>query len=203
MLVTMSFRVVVVVAVAMSLGCGPQVSKGESKGETGACELGALSCACRTDSTCDSGLVCVDDSCAEADTGDVSTSSSGGQADSEGHAATEGSSKVVCCHDEAYEEGASPYGHVYCDVEGLELGESCTCQGNYTMAGVGCEYGGEDRVPFCCFGEIAQCCAFGPPPLPGAQQDPWTVECSTCSCGTPETIGVGGPTRDPADAQCD
>ena len=129
-------------------------------------------------------------------------STSEGQTGAEGDPATGGQPKVVCCHDELYVDESSPYGHVYCEAEGLAVGEPCTCAGNYMMSGIGCQYSGEARVPFCCFGDIAECCFYGPPPPPGAQQNPWTIECATCACGTPETAGVGNPTRDPADGQC-
>lgn len=189
------------IVVGVALGCGPQVNTGESKGDTEACELGTLNCGCHNGSSCDAGLSCVGDICVGADTDGMSTSE--GQTGSEGDPTTGGQPKVVCCHDEAYEEGTSPYGHVYCEAEGLEVGETCMCRGTYIMVGIGCEYGGEERVPFCCYGEIAECCPYGPAPLPNTEPNPWTLECATCSCGTPDKEGVGSPTRDPADAQCD
>lgn len=173
----------------LSLGCGSAVVV-ETGGGTGDCELGTLDCGCRSGSRCDANLACIEGSCVSPGTAD-------------GMPTTDGEPQVVCCHDEAYVDAPSPYGHLYCEIEGLELGEACVCRGDNAMAGIGCMYGGEPRVPFCCYGDIAECCPVGPAPAPGARQNPWTIECARCACGTPETAGVGSPTLDPADADCD
>ena len=108
---------------------------------------------------------------------------------------------VACCHDEAFPDGDSPYGRIYCDIPGVELGEHCSCNPVFSD-GIGCEYSGEERVPFCCWGEIAECCAVGDPPAAGPAQNPWTIPCARCAC-SPNQSGVGSPSWDPDDAQCE
>lgn len=194
-------RAALVLAIVVGLGCGSRVTTGGSVSDTAACEPGTLRCVCRPDSTCDAPLLCSEDACmGEAD---ADTASAGSNTTEPGPDGSETGrvDQVVCCHDEAFVNGDSPYGRIYCEHEDVELGERCSC-GTAFSEGIGCIYGGEDRVPFCCWGEIAECCVLGRPPAEGDLQNPWTIACERCSC-SPERHGIGSPTWDAADAQCD
>lgn len=190
----MRLRVAFLLVAGFFPGCGPQVTPAGDSSDTGDCEPGTKSCVCRRDSTCDAPLYCDGGGCAD----DLPSTSAPG---SEGQSETGAEPLVACCHDEAFPDGDSPYGRIYCDIPGVELGEHCSCNPVFSD-GIGCEYSGEERVPFCCWGEIAECCAVGDPPAAGQAQNPWTIPCARCAC-SPNQSGVGSPSWDPDDAQCE